>query len=65
MRPMTIEEMIERYPGTNRQTWAQHRYRGTGPRYFKVGRKVYYRTEDVINWEEECTRIRTDEQVGI
>ncbi|MEJ6013386.1 DNA-binding protein [Corynebacterium sp. H127] len=65
MRPMTIDEMIERYPGTNRQTWAQHRYRGTGPRFFKVGRKVYYRVEDVFAWEQECTRVRTDEQVGV
>lgn len=60
--PLTIEDMIARYPGTNRQTWAQHRYRGTGPAYFKVGaRKVFYRPEDVTAWEESLTRTRTDE----
>lgn len=60
-RPLTIEDMIDRYPGTTRQTWAQHRYRGTGPAFFKAGRRVYYRPEDVRNWEEASTRTRTDE----
>ena len=59
--PLTIEDMIARYPGTNRQSWAQHRYRGTGPAFFKVGRRVYYRIEDVLAWEEGNTRTRTDE----
>lgn len=59
--PLTIEDMTARYPGTSRQTWAQHRYRGTGPAYFKVGRSVYYRPEDVLAWEEANTRTRTDE----
>lgn len=59
--PLTIEDMIARYPGTNRQSWAQHRYRGTGPAFFKVGRRVYYRIEDVLAWEEASTRTRTDE----
>ncbi|MFD5869151.1 helix-turn-helix transcriptional regulator [Corynebacterium sp. NPDC060344] len=59
--PLTIEDMIARYPGTNRQAWAQHRYRGTGPAFFKVGRRVYYRLEDVLAWEENSTRTRTDD----
>ena len=59
--PLTIEDMVDRYPGTNRQGWAQHRYRGTGPAFFKVGRRVYYRLEDVLAWEESNTRTRTDE----
>lgn len=62
--PLTIEDMIARYPGTNRQAWAQHRYRGTGPAFFKVGRRVYYRIEDVLAWEENNTRTRTDELPG-
>ena len=59
--PLTIEDMIARYPGTNRQSWAQHRYRGTGPAFFKVGRRVYYRFDDVLAWEESNTRTRTDD----
>lgn len=60
--PLTIEAMEARYPGTNRQTWAQHRYRGTGPAFFKVGRNVFYRPEDVLAWEESQRRTRTDDQ---
>lgn len=60
--PLTIEDMIARYPGTSRQTWAQHRYLGTGPAYFKVGRSVYYRPEDVTAWEKSQVRTRTDER---
>lgn len=59
--PLTVEDMIARYPGTNRQSWNQMRYRGNGPAYFKVGRRVYYRPEDVHAWEEASTRTRTDE----
>lgn len=60
--PLTIEDMIARYPGTTRQTWAQARYNGKGPAYFKVGRKVYYRQEDVNDWEESQLRTRTDDE---
>lgn len=59
--PLTIDDMIARFPGTNRQTWAQHRYRGTGPAFFKVGRRVYYRPEDVDAWIAGNVRTRTDE----
>lgn len=60
--PLTIEEMIERYPGTNRQTWAQYRYRGVGPAYIKVGRNIYYPPEDVQKWEESRKATRTDKR---
>lgn len=63
--PLTIEDMIARYPGTNRQSWAQHRYRGTGPAFLKVGRRVFYRLEDVLAWEAENTRTRTDEPKAV
>ena len=62
LAPLSIEDMISRYPGTKRQTWASHRYRGTGPAFFKVGRKVYYRPEDVAAWEAAGTRTRTDDR---
>ncbi|WP_018119392.1 helix-turn-helix transcriptional regulator [Corynebacterium mastitidis] len=60
--PLTIEDMLTRYPGTTKQSWAQHRYRGTGPRFIKVGRRVYYRLEDVEAWEETQTRTATKEE---
>ncbi|MEJ4100892.1 DNA-binding protein [Corynebacterium mastitidis] len=57
--PLTIEDMLTRYPGTTKQSWAQQRYRGTGPKFIKVGRRVYYRLEDVEAWEEDQSRVCT------
>ena len=62
--PLTIEDMVARYPVTNRQTWAQHRYGGKGPAFIKVGRRVFYRPEDVAAWEESQVRTRTDDEVS-
>lgn len=59
-RLLAIEDMIDRYPGTSRQTWAQARYDGTGPSFLKVGRRVFCRVEDVMAWEESGVRDRTD-----
>lgn len=63
-RPLSIQDMIGGYPGTSRGTWAQARYTGTGPHFFKVGRRVFYRPEDVTAWEESSIRVRTDEHVA-
>lgn len=59
---LTIDDMLIRYPRTTRQSWAQMRYNGNGPRYFKVGRKVFYDMNDVIEWEESNKRTRTDDE---
>lgn len=59
--PLTIEDLQARYPGTTRQSWAQHRYRGTGPAFFKVGRRVFYRPVDILAWEASQLQTRTDE----
>ena len=53
-------EMKELFPGTNDQTWAQLRHRGTGPIYIKVARKVYYRRADVQAWIDSNVYTRTD-----
>lgn len=58
---LTPDDLVQMFPGTNRQSWAQHRYRGTGPKYFKVGRSVYYRPEDVDEWIDANLRTRTDD----
>ena len=61
-KPLSIEDMMQRYPQTTRQSWAQMRYTGNGPRYFKVGRKVFYDVQDVLDWEESQKRTRTDDE---
>ena len=60
-QPLTVDDMVARYPGTSRQSWANHRYRGTGPKFFRVGRKIFYRPEDVDAWEQTQIISRTDE----
>ena len=39
---------------------AQMRFRGTGPRFVKRGRRVLYRWSDVRKYLDEGTRTRTD-----
>lgn len=54
-------EMPNRFPGTTTGSWAMHRFRGTGPKFVKIGRKVFYRESDVDNWLRENTYTRTDD----
>lgn len=42
---------------------AQMRYRGTGPKFVKVGHRVIYRWSDVTAYLESNTRQRTDDAV--
>lgn len=49
--------------GTTEAGLAQMRYRGTGPRYVKVGgRRVMYRWSDVREYLDANTMIRTDDR---
>lgn len=43
---------------------AQMRYRGTGPRFVKRGRRVLYRWSDVRNYLNANTIQRTDDPRG-
>ncbi|AJE33703.1 hypothetical protein B842_09270 [Corynebacterium humireducens NBRC 106098 = DSM 45392] len=57
LNPGCLGERWDKTP----QALAQMRYRGDGPKYFKVGRSVFYRLEDVEAWEESQLRTRTDD----
>ncbi|WP_270449962.1 helix-turn-helix transcriptional regulator [Kocuria marina] len=59
MDTLTIEQMMERFPGTTRGSWAQMRYQGKGPKFMKVGRRVYYPAHEVEAWVKEQTRTVT------
>lgn len=48
----TSAEVAE-YLGVPEHTLAQWRYRGSGPRYIRVGRHVRYRWPDVDRWLDE------------
>jgi len=45
---------------TNRNNLAQHRFRGTGPRFIKRGRKIYYLRSAVEEWLRAGERIQTE-----
>lgn len=38
---------------------AQMRYRGTGPRFIKIGKLVRYRDSDIKEWLEQNVKDRT------
>ncbi|OBC08616.1 MULTISPECIES: hypothetical protein [unclassified Gordonia (in: high G+C Gram-positive bacteria)] len=54
-------EMKERFPGTTDGFWGQLRIQGNGPKFVKVGRKVFYRQEDIDVWVASNTLERTDQ----
>lgn len=56
---------VAEYLHTTEQGLAQMRYRGTGPKFIKVGgRKVIYRWSDVQAYLDANTLTRTDDPRG-
>lgn len=45
---------------SNRNNLAQHRFRGTGPRFIKRGRKIYYLRSSVEEWLLAGERSQTE-----
>ena len=55
-------KVIAEYMGTTPQNLAQMRYRGTGPKFIKLGaRSVRYRWSDVEAWIEANTLTQSDQ----
>lgn len=50
--------------GTTEDGLAQMRYRGTGPKFIRAGRKVLYRWSDVRAYLDANTVQRTDDPRG-
>jgi hypothetical protein len=52
--------MCAKLPGTTRGYWAQLRYSGKGPRFFKPsGKVVLYDEDDVDEWLRASARTQT------
>ncbi|MFI9537476.1 helix-turn-helix domain-containing protein [Nocardia fusca] len=49
---LTIDELSQRW-GKPRQSLAQWRYLGKGPAYLRIGRKVLYPLESVVEFERQ------------
>ncbi len=48
LRALSPKDAIERYPVLGCEgSLANHRCKRTGPRYYKAGKKVIYRPEDI------------------
>ena len=58
---LTPDQLGNRW-GKSRAALAQMRYRGDGPQFVKIGKSVFYRVEDVLDFEEANTRTRTDDE---
>jgi len=55
---ITPSGMTEKYPGTTTGYWAQLRFRGEGPRFYKPSPKVVFYDEDECE-EWFATKVQT------
>jgi hypothetical protein len=58
--PAQVAEVLDTSPAG----LAQMRYRGTGPKFIKRGRRVLYRWDDVRDYLDANTIQRTDDPRG-
>lgn len=63
--PLATSDDVANYiPGMDGKALAQLRYRGKGPKFVKLGQKVFYRWEDVYEWVDTHVQTRTDERTS-
>jgi hypothetical protein len=60
--PLATPVEVAEYLRTTTAALAQDRYKGTGPKFIKRGRRVLYRWSDVLEWLDRNTIKRTDER---
>lgn len=64
-QPLATSADVENYiPGMTADALAQLRYRGKGPKFVKLGQKVFYRWEDVYAWVDQNIQTRTDDRAS-
>ncbi|RVW04895.1 helix-turn-helix transcriptional regulator [Rhodococcus spongiicola] len=59
--PLATAAEVAEYRRTTEATLAQERYRGIGPRYKKLGKRVFYDWADVYAWVDAHSCQRTDD----
>lgn len=64
-RPLATPNEVAAYRRVTTAVLAQERYRGTGPRFIKTSKKVYYDWDDVMEWVKANTLQRTDDPRGV
>ena len=54
MNPNLSSAQAAAFLGVKVATLSDWRYRGRGPRYVKMGRRVHYRYSDLIEFRQRC-----------
>lgn len=64
-RPLRTDDLVD-LTGLARNTWEQHRHKGTGPRFFTPPgtRCVFYAERDVLAWLASGARTSTSQQIA-
>jgi predicted site-specific integrase-resolvase len=52
MQYMTPEQVADRYQ-ISPDSLKEWRYKGVGPKYLRIGKRVRYRVTDLERWEKE------------
>jgi predicted site-specific integrase-resolvase len=52
MSLLTPDQVAERYQ-ISPDSLKEWRYKGRGPKYIRIGKRVRYRESDLLRWEEE------------
>ena len=61
-RPLATPAEVAVYRRTTEGNLAQERYRGVGPKFKKLGKRVFYDWADVDTWIAANTLQRTDDK---
>lgn len=59
---LTPAQTAEKIGGLKTRTLQQMRIRGDGPPFVKIGRKVFYRPQAVLDWLAEEEKRSTSEE---
>ena len=60
--PLATPKEVAHFRRTTEASLAQERYKGTGPRFKKLGKRVFYDWNDVYAWIDAHTMTRTDDR---
>ncbi len=56
VRHLTQRELAQRW-SKSEATIERYRCDGAGPQYLKIGGKILYRLEDILQFENDCLRL--------
>lgn len=63
-RPLATPAEVAAYRRVSESALTMERYRGIGPKFKKLGRRVFYDWDDVFEWINSRTQQRTDDPIG-